>query len=238
MLLLTTAALPQLREHAHPNLGRLVTPRHYPRIEDTAREGWPWAADNDCFNGLDAQGYFDMLDRLKGLPGCRFVAVPDVLRCVRCKRTVDGYGDEGACKCPTKGRAVYGDARLTARRFEAWAPGVKRRGLPVALVLQDGLENPALAGWLWRTWHRLGAVFVGGSTAWKLGPAAAVLIRDARRRGLWVHAGRVNSARRARYFASVGCHSFDGTGFSRWRNTRLSDGMGWAAAPPQMRLIA
>ena len=47
MLLLTTAALPQLDQHRHPNLGRLITPRHYPRLAETL-ESYLVAADNDC----------------------------------------------------------------------------------------------------------------------------------------------------------------------------------------------
>ena len=42
----------------------------------------------------------------------------------------------------------------------------------------------------------LAAVFVAGSTAFKLGPAAAELVREARRRGLHAHMGRVSTARR------------------------------------------
>ena len=41
MLLLATQAQPQMRAHRHPNLGRLVQPRHYPRVADTARSGGP-----------------------------------------------------------------------------------------------------------------------------------------------------------------------------------------------------
>ena len=53
MLLLTTAALPQLERHRHPNLGRLITPRHYCRLDDTLAAGMSVAVDNDCFQGLD-----------------------------------------------------------------------------------------------------------------------------------------------------------------------------------------
>jgi hypothetical protein len=42
LLLLTTAALPQLEQHEHPNLGRLITPRHYPRLAETPATGFPW----------------------------------------------------------------------------------------------------------------------------------------------------------------------------------------------------
>jgi hypothetical protein len=54
MLLLATQAQPQMRAHRHPNLGRLLQPRHYPRARATAASGVPWAADNDAFNGWDA----------------------------------------------------------------------------------------------------------------------------------------------------------------------------------------
>jgi hypothetical protein len=46
MLLLTTAALPQLERHRHPNLGRLITPRHYCRLDDTLAAGISVAVDN------------------------------------------------------------------------------------------------------------------------------------------------------------------------------------------------
>ncbi len=49
MLLLATQAEPQMVEHAHPNLGRLIQPRHYNALPATIARGVPWAADNDCF---------------------------------------------------------------------------------------------------------------------------------------------------------------------------------------------
>lgn len=203
MLNLVTTAHPTLHQHpgpagelVHPNLGRLVQPRHTSSVEATAAAGIPWAADNDCFQGLDAPAFYAMCDRLVGLPGCLFVTVPDIV----------------------------GDARATARQFEKWAPALERRGLPVALVLQDGLESPAMRPWLEATWHRLDAVFVGGSTEFKLGPAAAELALEARDRGLWVHWGRVNTERRIRIIASTSAaDSFDGTKWSRFRKTYLPD---------------
>ena len=47
--LLKTQALPQVREFRHPNLGRPLTPRHFPRLHETLEEGFAVAADNDCF---------------------------------------------------------------------------------------------------------------------------------------------------------------------------------------------
>ncbi len=51
MLLLATQAEPQMVEHAHPNLGRLIQPRHYNALPATIARGVPWAADNDCYQG-------------------------------------------------------------------------------------------------------------------------------------------------------------------------------------------
>jgi hypothetical protein len=55
------------------------------------------------------------------------------------------------------------------------------------------------------------ALFIGGSTEWKLGAEARALAALAKNRGLWVHMGRVNSLRRLRYAADIGCDSVDGT---------------------------
>lgn len=68
-MLLATQAEPQMLKHAHPNLGRLVQPRHFSSIEQTARRGICWAADNDAFGGWDearAAAFERMLDRLGG----------------------------------------------------------------------------------------------------------------------------------------------------------------------------
>jgi hypothetical protein len=236
-LLLVTTAHPSLMTHRdprdadalHPNLGRLIQPRHTSSIELTAEAGVPWAADNDCFNGLDEVAYFDMLDRLKGLPGCVFVTVPDVVRCTACYCTVDGYGGGSACRCiedPEFVRYVVGDAALTARRFEEWAPGLERRGLPVGLVMQDGFSAPELRGWLERSWHRIDALFVGGSTEFKLSDEAAGWAKIGAAHGKWIHWGRVNSAKRIEYVTGTGaCDSFDGSGYARWRNTLLDGGL-------------
>lgn len=236
-VLLVTTAHPSLMTHRdprdadelHPNLGRLLQPRHTSSAEMTAEAAAPWAADNDCFNGLDAREFFAMCDRLKGLPGCLFVTVPDVVRCTACHCTVDGFGGGSACRCIEQEgfiRYVYGDAALTARRFEAWAPGLERRGLPVGLVMQDGFGAPELRGWLERTWHRIDALFIGGSTEFKLGAEAERWAKIGAAHGKWIHWGRVNSAKRIEYVTGTGaCDSFDGSGYARWRNTLLDGGL-------------
>jgi hypothetical protein len=68
VLLLTTAALPQLEHHRHPNLGRLITPRHRCRLADTLKAGYLVVADNDCFQGLDAVSMCAMLEGIGRWP--------------------------------------------------------------------------------------------------------------------------------------------------------------------------
>lgn len=100
---------------------------------------------------------------------------------------------------------VVGDWSATLDRSLPWLPKVKQLGYPVAIVLQDGATAETVP------WEQVEAVFVGGATAWKLGPDARALVAEAKRRGLWVHMGRVNSERRLRYAAHIGCDSADGT---------------------------
>jgi hypothetical protein len=197
-LLMVTVAHPQIVAHRTPTLGRLVQPRHYSSIEETARAGVPWAADNDCYQHLDPVAYERMIDRLAGVPGCRFVVCPDVV------------GEHG----------------LTDLYFEEWAPQLHMRGLPVAYVLQeDGVEYESRP----LPWGAIDALFIGGAaTEFKLGPSARDLVAEAKRRGKWVHMGRVNTRRRYDYARAIGCDSVDGTKFARWRRTYLDDALRWS----------
>ncbi|MEV6523132.1 hypothetical protein AB0M43_14375 [Longispora sp. NPDC051575] len=96
-------------------------------------------------------------------------------------------------------------AAETLARSEPMLDPIRAAGYPVALVAQDGLEDLDVP------WTGIDALFLGGSTDWKLGPAAAHLAAEARSRGLWVHMGRVNSHRRLAHADHIGCHSADGT---------------------------
>jgi hypothetical protein len=208
VLILVHTAHPQAMSHRGDGFGRLLSPRQYSRAADTAEVGISWAADNDCFQGLDAAAYVRMLDAIQGVPGCLFVTVPDVVA----------------------------DARKTAELFELWHGAVQRRGLPVALVAQDGIEH--MGRWLDGQWHRLNCLFVGGSTEWKLGAEAERLVREANDRGLWTHMGRVNSRKRFDYARAIGCDSVDGSKFSRWRSTWLPDALRWHKDHLQERIAA
>jgi hypothetical protein len=116
---------------------------------------------------------------------------------------------------------VVGDAAGTLTLFAVWGPVIRALGLPVALVAQDGLELLSVP------WGEIDAVFVGGSTDWKLGPGAARVVREAKRRQMWVHFGRCNTKKRFRHAYQLGCDSVDGSGFSRWPDQRIPAAIRW-----------
>jgi hypothetical protein len=103
---------------------------------------------------------------------------------------------------------VVGSHSLTLDLFDLWAPRLQK--WPLALVAQNGLTPEAVP------WWRIDALFIGGTTEFKLSPKAAALVREAKQREKWVHMGRVNTIRRMVYANSIGVDSIDGTSFSRW----------------------
>lgn len=100
---------------------------------------------------------------------------------------------------------VVGDAAATLALSMPMFAAIRTAGYRVALVAQDGLERLTVP------WDDFDCLFIGGTTTWKLGEPAVELIAEAKRRGKWVHMGRVNSLRRMRYAESIGCDSADGT---------------------------
>lgn len=116
---------------------------------------------------------------------------------------------------------VVADWASTLVLWDIYWPVIHDADLPVAVVLQDGcLEIPPEAD----------AVFIGGSTEWKLSDVAHRLVDMAKERSLWVHMGRVNSARRLQLAASWGCDSVDGSGWAMYFDTHIKKGMTFAAS--------
>lgn len=99
---------------------------------------------------------------------------------------------------------VVSDAEATWARSAPFIPQIRALGFKAALVAQDGIEDLGVP------WGKFDALFLGGSTAWKLSPAARAVTREAKNRGLWVHMGRVNSYRRLAIAEDFGCDSVDG----------------------------
>lgn len=114
-----------------------------------------------------------------------------------------------------------------AETLELWMEHrgeVSSRGFPLGFVAQDGCDYiPPDAD----------ALFIGGTDDFKLGPTVDPLIAEAKRRGMWVHMGRVNSRKRIRYAKALGCDSVDGTSVEMFRDTYLAAFLEECAAPTQ-----
>lgn len=212
MMYLTGASNPGARELAtrYPHrLGVLAQPGNsYHRAEVNAYA--EYGIDNGCFGkgaaSFDLDRYLGYLADLPKTAARRplFATAPDVV----------------------------GDHVATVRRSVPVLERIRRRGVPVAFVGQNGMEHDAGV-----RWELFDVLFLGGVpecvpcgfvrpldsrekacpscgaklTEWKLGAGARELVREAKRRGKRVHMGRVNSWRRLREAALMGCDTADGT---------------------------
>lgn len=138
--------------------------------------------------------------------------------------------DAGTCRLATA-PDVVGDAAATLERSKPFLPLIRAVGYPAALVAQDGLEDLEVP------WDEFDALFIGGSTEWKLGPHARALITEAKTRGKWVHCGRVNSERRYRLMHEAGCDSVDGTFLTYGPDKLLPRLLGWSRLEDQLLLF-
>lgn len=120
--------------------------------------------------------------------------------------------------------ALHGEW-CTLARSAPHLPAIRTLGYPAALVAQDGLEHLDVP------WDDFDALFIGGSTEWKLGKAAARLVAEAKRRGKHVHMGRVNSRRRWSYAEHIGCDSVDGTFLAFGPDANLRRLQVWTTQP-------
>jgi hypothetical protein len=183
-------------------LGQIITPAAGNRREDDVA----WIADNGIFsNAYPGDGaYIEWLASHADFRSrCRFAVAPDVVA----------------------------DHEATLERSWPLLRPIRRTVGRVALCAQNGATPDDMP------WGDIDTVFLGGivecvpcgyvpdvSTLpqqycprghqlaeWKLGAVAAAITVEAKRRGLWVHMGRVNSRGRLDYAASIGCDSADGT---------------------------
>jgi hypothetical protein len=120
---------------------------------------------------------------------------------------------------------VVADAEATLARSTPWLPVIQALGFPPAFVAQDGIENIDIP------WDLFDVLFLGGTTRWKLSPAAARLAREAKRRGKAVHMGRVNSGRRKAIADLFECDSIDGTFLAFGPDVNLPRLLRWMETP-------
>lgn len=106
MLLVSGATRTTARFASDTRLGTLLVPGN-----GNKPAGKPWACDNGAFSGFREKAFLKILGKVRGAPGCLWVAAPDVV----------------------------GDAAATLERFEKWEPVIREHGLPVAFVAQNGI---------------------------------------------------------------------------------------------------
>lgn len=196
----------------HPSLGCMRTPESNRRLP----LGMPWAA--DCGLSVATSNDPAAVDRYLGWlqavaadrATCLFATAPDVL----------------------------GDAEATWERSAPLLPLIRGLGYRAALVAQDGFDPEAV------DWDAFDCLFIGGAplTGDRLTPpnerrrrvgqewkrredGGWAAIREAHRRGLPVHVGRVNSGPYLRNLAAAGVRSADGTTLT-WRNLQAR-AFGW-----------
>jgi hypothetical protein len=161
---------------------------------------WSWAADNGCF--AQGEGFVpgDWLEWLASVRRYR----------ERCLFAV----------APD----VIGDAEATLARSLPYLATIRQFGFRSAFVTQNGCRADLVP------WEQLDCLFVGGDDTWKLSEASWGLCAEAKRRGTWVHMGRVNSFRRLKSCAISGLDSADGTYLKFGPDANWSTLIGWLDA--------
>lgn len=109
---------------------------------------------------------------------------------------------------------VVGDGRRTLEVFFNRHQLLSPRW-PLAFVCQDGSEDHAIP------WDSIVAVFIGGTTEWKMSQYAAAIIKAAKILGKHTHVGRINTAERWNHFEKLGVDTCDGSGLSRFSREKF-----------------
>jgi hypothetical protein len=188
-----------------------------------------WAADNGQYTTKPGSAptdeeWFAWLEtavEVAGAEGCLFATAPDVLQVIE----VEGKP------------VVIGDAAATLERSRPWLARIRELGIPAALVAQDGVEELDIP------WDEFDVLFLGGSTEWKIGPAAERLTLEAKARGIRVHMGRVNSKKRLVLAGGWGVDTADGTFLAFGPEKNLVRLLAWygmtpEAPRPELALVA
>jgi hypothetical protein len=184
------------RHWGHPCFGKLFVPAEWGRPNKVESARIPWAFDNGAFGGwteVRQSAFIRMIARQATQPHayCKFVASPDVV----------------------------GDSATTYEMWKEWMPMIRKCGLPVAYVLQDGPD--------YTPWDQLDALFIGGTTEFKLSHTVDKACARARNFQKWVHVGRVNTRCRLRHFHDIGVDSVDGTFWSKWSDIAFAKALKW-----------
>lgn len=196
-----------------------------PASRNLLEPGTVWCADNGIYSNAypgDSQ-YLRWLGTLPDPARCRFAVAPDVV------------ADHGA----------------TLERSWPMLRRIRQAGLPAALCAQNGAQVDDMP------WDYIDVVFLAGIVEcapcgwvpavtdlpldvcpeghqlaeWKTGAVAEAITAEAKRRGLWVHMGRVNTRSRMLRAKAMGCDSADGTYLAYGPDQNLPSLLGWLCEP-------
>ena len=119
----------------------------------------------------------------------------------------------------------------TLTMFWIWQPIILAFGFPVAFTLQNGVSLDTMP------FDYADALFIGGDDTFKRSETVREIVREGKRRGLWIHAGRVNGRKRIADCLQLGADSFDGTGYSIEPNRIFEALPQLLAAPPALNNV-
>ena len=202
MRILVSGATATLRSVEDDRFGVLVVPGSRSNPGALPLRPGQWAIDNGAYSGLDAVAFLHMLERYHPSQASQA-----------------SHGSQGCLFVAAPD--VVGHAAATLERWPFWSQLLRGIGFPPALVAQDGLTPDQVP------WDELGALFIGGTTDWKISTEARTLVSYAKSRGLHVHMGRVNTRQRLRLAMRWGVDTVDGSGFSQWPDTNIAIGRQW-----------
>jgi hypothetical protein len=196
-----------------------------PASQNLLEPGTTWCADNGVYSRA-YPGRSQYLRWLASLPDpnrCRFAVAPDVV------------ANHGA----------------TLERSWPMLRRIRELGLPVALCAQNGAQADDMP------WDYIDVVFLAGIVEcvpcgwvpaiadlpldacpeghrlaeWKTGAVAEAITAEAKRRGLWVHMGRVNTRSRVLRAKAMGVDSADGTYLAYGPDQNLPRLLSWLCEP-------
>jgi len=152
--------------------------------------GVKWVLDNGAFTNFDARTWEKMACVGISNPDCLWMAFPDVVGC----------------------------HESTLVEFNTWWDRISRMWIPrptpakmkAAFVVQDGALLEEIP------WERIVALFLGGSTEFKMSRKAWNILEYGKTvHDLWIHVGRVNTPSRITHFHGL-ADSIDGSGMARF----------------------
>jgi len=163
-----------------------------------AKGNLPWILDNGCFSEMWAP-YTN-----QGLTQQTFIRMME-----------DAQAPGSGCQFIVVPDFV-GDSDATLSQFFEFIDEYPIPSEMAAYVAQDGQQTPLVP------WEEIGCLFIGGSDSFKDGIQAYQLAIEAKKRGKWVHVGRVNTMPRVIQWYGV-ADSIDGSGICRftWMRERL-----------------